>query len=154
MARGGGHEAARAGEQGRGFAVVADEVRTLAQRTQESTETIRKTIVEFQQGTNEVVQTVSKSNQRAEVGIEKVTRSTEILNEISSMVSSMSDINMQIAAASEEQSVASNEINRNVTRVSDLSLNVRGQTQQASKASAELTRLGESLCDRVKVFKL
>ncbi len=147
-------EAARAGEQGRGFAVVADEVRTLARRTQESTETIRLTIVEFQQGTNDVVQTVNKSNERAEVGIAKVTRSTEILNEISVMVSGMSGMNMQIAAASEEQSVASNEISRNVTRVSDLSVNVRSQTQLAAKASAELTRLGDSLCDMVKVFKL
>ena len=44
-----------AGEQGRGFDVVADEVRTLAQRTQESTETIRQTISQFQHGTNQVL---------------------------------------------------------------------------------------------------
>ena len=147
-------EAARAGEQGRGFAVVADEVRTLAQRTQESTETIRNTISEFQQGTNEVVASVSKSNQRAETGIEKVTRSTGILNEISDMVSSMNDMNMQIAAASEEQSATAEEISRNVTRVADLSMSVRSQTDQASQASEELARLGNSLCEMVKVFKL
>ncbi|GAF67252.1 unnamed protein product, partial [marine sediment metagenome] len=147
-------EAARAGEQGRGFAVVADEVRTLAQRTQESTETIRKTITEFQQGTNQVVATVSSSNQRAESGIAKVTRSSEILSDISSMVSSINDMNIQIAAAAEEQGATAEEISRNVTRVSDLSESTKSQTAQTSEASAELAQLGGSLMDMVKSFKL
>ncbi len=147
-------EAARAGEQGRGFAVVADEVRTLAQRTQESTETIRQTISEFQQGTNQVVATVANSNQRAESGIQHVTRSSEILSDISTMVSSINDMNMQIAAAAEEQGTTAEEISRNVTRVSDLSRGVKGQTEQTSQASNELAQLGASLRDMVKAFKL
>jgi methyl-accepting chemotaxis protein len=147
-------EAARAGEQGRGFAVVADEVRTLAQRTQESTETIRQTISQFQQGTNQVVSTVSRSNQRAESGIAKVTRSSEILSDIASMVSRISDMNVQIAAASEQQGAAAEEISRNVNRVSDLSQAVSDQTGQTSQASTELAELGASLRDMVKVFKL
>ncbi|ARN75371.1 methyl-accepting chemotaxis protein [Oceanicoccus sagamiensis] len=147
-------EAARAGEQGRGFAVVADEVRTLAQRTQESTETIRKTITEFQQGTNQVVATVSNSNQRAESGIAKVTRSSEILTDISTMVSQINDMNIQIAAAAEEQGATAEEISSNVTRVSDLSEGTKAQTEQTSEASAELAQLGASLRDMVKAFKL
>lgn len=147
-------EAARAGEQGRGFAVVADEVRTLAQRTQESTETIRKTITEFQQGTNQVVATVSNSNQRAESGIAKVTRSSEILTDISTMVSQINDMNIQIAAAAEEQSATAEEISSNVTRVSDLSKATKAQTEQTSEASGELAQLGTSLRDMVSAFKL
>ncbi len=147
-------EAARAGEQGRGFAVVADEVRTLAQRTQESTETIRKTITEFQQGTNQVVATVSNSNQRAESGIAKVTRSSEILTDISAMVSQINDMNIQIAAAAEQQGATAEEISSNVTRVSDLSEATRAQTEQTSEASGELAQLGASLRDMVKAFKL
>lgn len=147
-------EAARAGEQGRGFAVVADEVRTLAQRTQESTETIRKTIGEFQNGTNQVVATVTQSNERAETGIERVIRSTEILNEISGMVSQINDMNIQIAAAAEQQGSTAEEISRNVTRVTDLSRGVSVQTEQTSLASDELAGLGASLRDMVKIFKI
>ncbi|MCG9545615.1 methyl-accepting chemotaxis protein [Vibrio sp. Isolate33] len=46
-------EAARAGEQGRGFAVVADEVRHLASRTAEATGSIESIIHQFQQGSEE-----------------------------------------------------------------------------------------------------
>ncbi len=133
---------------------MADEVRTLAQRTQESTETIRQTITAFQQGTNQVVATVSNSNQRAETGIERVTRSADILNDISLMISSINDMNIQIAAAAEEQGATAEEISRNVTRVSDLSRGVNDQTEQTSIASHDLAQLGASLRDMVKAFKV
>ena len=42
-------EAARAGEHGRGFSVVADEVRKLAEKTQKSTEDVRRVLGELQQ---------------------------------------------------------------------------------------------------------
>ncbi len=41
-------EAARAGEAGKGFSVVADEVRKLAEKTQKSTESVRKVLGELQ----------------------------------------------------------------------------------------------------------
>lgn len=147
-------EAARAGEQGRGFAVVADEVRTLAQRTQESTETIRQTIAEFQQRTNQVVETVNRSNERAETGIAAVSRSAEILSHISAAVSRINDMNIQVAAASEQQGATADEISRNITRVSDLSAEITGQCAQTSDASAQLARLGTELREVVTVFRL
>jgi methyl-accepting chemotaxis protein len=49
-------EAARAGEQGRGFAVVADEVRHLASRTAEATGNIESIIHQFQQGSEQSLQ--------------------------------------------------------------------------------------------------
>jgi len=146
-------EAARAGEQGRGFAVVADEVRTLAQRTQESTVTIRNTISTFQVGTAEVVEKVTKSNQRAESGIELVSQSAAILGNINDMMLRVNDMNTQIAAAAEEQSHAAEEINRSVIRVNDISYTLAEQSQLASSSSEQLLEQGQKLNQVVNEFR-
>jgi len=54
-------ESARAGDAGRGFAVVADEVRGLAQKTTESTDTIRSLVEGLQQEASESVSSMDTS---------------------------------------------------------------------------------------------
>ncbi len=49
-------EAARAGEMGKGFTVVADEVRKLAEKTQKSTEDVRKVLSELQEESKKSVE--------------------------------------------------------------------------------------------------
>ncbi len=58
-------EAARAGEQGRGFAVVADEVRNLASRTAEATGSIESIIHQFQQGSEESLNSADRVCEQA-----------------------------------------------------------------------------------------
>jgi methyl-accepting chemotaxis protein len=147
-------EAARAGEQGRGFAVVADEVRTLASRTQESTESIRENINQFQRGTAEVVETVGRSRDRAQSGIEKVSESSKILDSIYENISTISDMNTQVATAAKEQGYASEEINRNVVRINELAHVCHEQANQAAGASGELAQLGSELQGTVQRFKV
>lgn len=147
-------EAARAGEQGRGFAVVADEVRTLASRTQESTESIRENISQFQRGTSEVVETVTRSRDRAQSGIAKVSESSEILDSIYINISNIGNMNTQVATASKEQGMASEEINRNVVRINELAHVCQEQANQAASASGELAKLGSDLKGTVERFKV
>jgi methyl-accepting chemotaxis protein len=147
-------EAARAGEQGRGFAVVADEVRTLASRTQESTESIRENISQFQKGTAEVVETVTRSRDRAQTGIEKVSESSEILDSIYANISNIGEMNTQVATAAKEQGFASEEINRNVVRINELAHVCHEQANQAATASGELAQLGADLQGTVQRFKV
>lgn len=145
-------EAARAGEQGRGFAVVADEVRTLASRTQVSTESIRSTINEFNKGTADVVNTVLKSRDRAESGIRKVSETSSALEGIYNNISSINDLNTQIATAAEQQSYAAEEINRNVLAVNDLAATSHEQAAQAAEASQALAELASRLNQTVEKF--
>lgn len=146
-------EAARAGEQGRGFAVVADEVRTLAQKTQESTVTIRATIDQFQSGTKQVVETVMLASNRAKIGIERVTEAATLMGEIANKTSEISDMNIQIATAAEEQSATSEEINMNVTRIAELSGLVVEQISGVAAESATLSGLSRDLRDSADQFK-
>lgn len=147
-------EAARAGEQGRGFAVVADEVRTLASRTQESTESIRENISQFQRGTADVVETVTRSKDRALSGIEKVSETGNILDSIYCNISSLSDMNTQVATSAEQQGYASEEINKNVIRINELAHVCSDQAGQAAIASEELAMLGSDLQSTVQRFKV
>ncbi len=70
-------EAARAGDKGRGFAVVADAVRTLAQRTQDSTEEIKRTVASLRRRTAEAVSCI----QRVDEGFESCLQAWEAAGE-------------------------------------------------------------------------
>jgi methyl-accepting chemotaxis protein len=147
-------EAARAGEQGRGFAVVADEVRTLASRTQQSTAEIQSMIERLQSGTREAVNVMDQSRQMAENTVGQAAKAGTSLEEINAAVTSIKDLNSQIACSAEEQSSVAEEINQKVTRISDITDQTAAGAQQTSSASNELNQLAETLKSLVGQFKV
>ncbi|UUO07566.1 methyl-accepting chemotaxis protein [Blastopirellula sp. J2-11] len=112
-------EAARAGDAGKGFAVVATEVKDLARQTATATEDIRQRISRIQDSSQNAVDSIGR---------------------VLGVIQNVDSVSRSIAAAVEEQSIATKEISRNL---SNASTNVRGVTvslEQSTQASTEVSR--------------
>jgi methyl-accepting chemotaxis protein len=140
-------EAARAGEAGKGFAVVANEVKELAKETAKATEDISNKVEAIQNDAKGAVQAIE---------------------EITTVITRINDIQNTIASAVEEQTGTTNEISRNISETSrgssDIAGNITGvasaakETQKSATASLqaaeELSKLAVRLGAVVSQFKL
>jgi methyl-accepting chemotaxis protein len=147
-------EAARAGEAGRGFAVVADEVRSLAQRTSASTSEIETLINGVQKSTQDTAQTLRITAAHANLTLEQAAATSQALTVIISSTSTISDRNVLIASAAEQQAQVAHEVDRNLSSIRDLSTQSASGAQQTTVASNALSMLATDLNTMVQRFVL
>ncbi len=147
-------EAARAGEHGRGFAVVADEVRSLADKTRQSTQEIQAMIERLQQGTRSAAAAMQQGTKKVETTVLLAEQAGSALGQITRGIKIISDANLQIASAAEEQGAVAEEINRTIVTANDLAIQVHESgalTSQSTQKLADLSREMVGLGDHFKL---
>ncbi|WP_445773676.1 methyl-accepting chemotaxis protein [Shewanella sp.] len=147
-------EAARAGEHGRGFAVVADEVRTLASRTQTSTQEIQTVLKELTTTSKQAVDAMQRGIETAEKGVQSTSTAGDALTSITNKVSAISEVNDQIAAATEEQHNTSVLIQQYVAEMESSAQKVRATTTDMGGISVDIQNVSEKLQFITNQFKV
>ncbi len=147
-------EAARAGEQGRGFAVVADEVRKLAERTTKATKEIAETIKSVQTEASTANEAIQESRVMIEEGMNNTMEVSELLEMINEKSKLLTDLIVNIATASEEQSITAEEISKNIEGISAVTKQSASGTQQVAQAAENLNQLIDNLQNMINRFKL
>ncbi|MCS2147362.1 methyl-accepting chemotaxis protein [Scandinavium manionii] len=133
-------EAARAGEQGRGFAVVASEVRTLASRSA--------------QAAKEIEGLISESVTLIERGSGEVVAAGSTMSEIVDAVKRVTDIMLEIAAASDEQSRGILQVSQAITEMDNVTQQNASLVEEASAAAGSLEEQAARLTEAVGAFRL
>ena len=97
---------------------------------------------------------VNSSSKMANASIGACEDNRKILAEVLTLVSQLSDMNMQIATASEQQISVVGEINQNITEIASTSLNISSKAELSKNDVQNLSSLVINLEEKMNEYKL
>jgi methyl-accepting chemotaxis protein len=147
-------ESAAAGEHGRRFSVVASEVRRLAEKTRESTETIRSIISEIQAATGSSIQATDQGTREVDRSRETIRLSSTAFEEIIQMIEKTLESSTQISLATHQQTSANEQVVQAMRQVAEMVLVTAGHMKDLSGSSAKLKGMVEKFQEITGVFEL
>lgn len=111
-----------------------------------------------QQGTNDAMSAMRNSNELVHGTLDVARAAGQALEEITKAISHITERNLVIASASEEQAQVAREVDRNLVNIRDLAVQTTAQTtagaHQTNAASQDLSRLAIDLNGLVMRFKV
>ncbi len=147
-------EAARAGEQGRGFAVVADEVRSLAQRSQESTLEIGEILDKLKHSSEKSVKDMTSTTHSRDSVTEAMDNIRNLVESTTKSIAELSEMNVLVATAANEQSSVANEITQSVNEIAESAEQIGERTEETKKRFSDMSRMALDINNFSGKFKV
>lgn len=135
-------EAVAAGAEGRRFAVVAEEVRHLAQRSQESVESVRTLLDEFSGSIRATIVATEEGSKEAARVLERSRAAASAISELRQASGDTSRVARQISMATQQQNAASDEVVMTLREVSLVVQRMTGGLKNLSGTADRLNSLG------------
>jgi len=135
-------EAAAAGDHGRRFSVVAEEVRRLAQRSQESVDSVRTLLDEFTASIRATVVATEEGSKEAARVLERARAASSAIEELRSASGDTARVAREISLATQQQNAASDEVVLTLKEVSQVVQRMADSLKHFSATADQLNDLG------------
>ena len=135
-------EAAAAGDHGRRFSVVAEEVRRLAQRSQESVESVRNLLDEFAGSIRTTVVATEEGSKEAGRVLERARSAASAIEDLRGSSSDTARVAREISRATQQQNAASDEVVLTLKEVSQVVQRMADGLKHFTETADRLNRLG------------
>ncbi|HSF40727.1 MAG TPA: methyl-accepting chemotaxis protein [Thermoanaerobaculia bacterium] len=147
-------EAVAAGADGRRFSVVAEEVRHLAQRSQESVESVRNLLDEFSGSIRATIVATEEGSKEASRVLERSRAAAGAIGDLRRASGDTSRVARQISMATQQQNAASDEVVMTLREVSLVVQRMTGGLKNLSSTADRLNSLGLTIQLLAQSFRL
>jgi methyl-accepting chemotaxis protein len=135
-------EAAAAGDHWRRFSVVAEEVRRLAQRSQESVDSVRNLLDEFASSIRATVVATEEGTKEASRVLERARAAADAIEALREASGDSARVAREISLATQQQNAASDEVVLTLKEVSHVVQRMADGLKAFSDTADRLNRLG------------